>query len=334
MSASALRLTTDWNGLQRGEADWATAVLFAVAAQAVPSETEIAAYRALVQQDLRLATIGYRLQSANAPFCSRRERNPGWVLHDEQQYPDRTVAQAAFGMKSPIAIAATVPGGPAHGVGLVAGDGLIAVNDTAIAADVDVRQKPSAERIERFQRSIRNTFATLGPIRLTLETGAGRRQVVLDPPSICASRFWVDARPKLDAGADGEGVRVTEGLMAFTAQDDAELAAVAAHELAHNLLGHRQRIKAARNRTSEILATEIEADRLSVWLMANAGYDPVAALRFIERYGRKTGLGIFSDGTHLRWKSRVKVMQSEIDMMQKTQNQNGLLPPPLLVGDE
>ena len=147
----------------------------------------------------------------------------------------------------------------------------------------------------------------------------------------CASDFWVDTKAKLDAGADGERVRVTSGLLLF-ADTDNELAAAVAHELSHNLLGHRERLNAVKRRTSEILATEIEADRLSVWLMANAGYEPAAALRFAERYGRKTGLGIFSEGTHLRWKNRVKVMQAEIDLMQKTLKQDGLLPPPLLVG--
>jgi beta-barrel assembly-enhancing protease len=115
------------------------------------------------------------------------------------------------------------------------------------------------------------------------------------------------------------------------AGDDQELAAAVAHELAHNLLDHRQQLKTKR-RTKSTLVTEIEADRLSVWLMANAGYDPNAALRFAERYGRKTGLGIFSDGTHFRWQKRVKVMQAEIDLMQKAEKQERLLPPPLLIG--
>lgn len=82
-----------------------------------------------------------------------------------------------------------------------------------------------------------------------------------------------------------------------------------------------------------MLATEIEADRLSVWLMANAGYDPSAALRFAERYGRKADLGIFSDGTHLRWRNRIKIMKAEIDLIERAEKQNGLLAPPLMIGD-
>lgn len=311
-----------------------TLLLFGAAAPATAAADQVTAYRALVQQDLRLANIGYRLALANAPYCERRERNPGWVIHDEQQYPDREVARAAFVFRTPVAVSALVPGGPADAMGVKAGDGVVGLNDGVFSIHSEVQHKPSAERMETIQKALRAAMAANGPIRVALETAKGQKQITLAPPAICASRFWVDARSKLDAGADGDGVRVTDGLMAFTANDDAELAAVVAHELSHNLLGHRERLNAAKRRTSEILATEIEADRLSVWLMANAGYDPNAALRFAERYGRKTGLGIFSDGTHLRWKSRVKVMGAEIDLMQNAKKQNGLLPPPLLVGDE
>jgi len=311
-----------------------TLLLFGAAAPATAAADQVTAYRALVQQDLRLANIGYRLALANAPYCERRERNPGWVIHDEQQYPDREVARAAFVFRAPVAVSALVPGGPADAMGVKAGDGVVGLNDGVFSIHTEVQHKPSAERMETIEKALRAAMAANGRIRLTLETAEGQKQITLEPPAICASRFWVDARSKLDAGADGDGVRVTDGLMAFTASDDAELAAVVAHELSHNLLGHRERLNAAKRRTSEILATEIEADRLSVWLMANAGYNPNAALRFAERYGRKTGLGIFSDGTHLRWKNRVKVMRGEIDLMQNAQKQNGLLPPPLLVGDE
>ncbi len=311
-----------------------TLLLFGAAAPATATPDQVTAYRALVQQDLRLANIGYWLASANAPYCERRERNPGWVIHDERQYPDREVARAAFVFRTPVAVSAVVPGGPADAMGVKAGDGVVGLNDGVFSIHTEVQHRPSAERMETIQKALRAAMTANGRIRLTLETADGQKQITLAPPAICASRFWVDAKNKLDAGADGDGVRVTDGLMAFTANDDAELAAVVAHELSHNLLGHHERLNAVKRRTSEILATEIEADRLSVWLMANAGYDPNAALRFAERYGRKTGLGIFADGTHLRWKNRAKVMRAEIDLMQNAKKQNGLLPPPLLVGDE
>ena len=42
-----------------------------------------------------------------------------------------------------------------------------------------------------------------------------------------------------------------------------------------------------------------------------AGYDPMAAARFWTRFGKKTGAGIFSDGTHLRTRDRVRLLTDE-----------------------
>jgi predicted Zn-dependent protease len=85
-----------------------------------------------------------------------------------------------------------------------------------------------------------------------------------------------------------------------------------------------------KGKTKAIRKTEEEADQLSVWLMVNAGYDPEAALRFWERYGRQYGLGIFTDATHHQWKTRVAMMQAEIDVMKKIEKKDGRHDPPLL----
>lgn len=300
-------------------------------ASAAPSPEQLAAYRALVAQDLRLATIGHRLASANSPFCQRRERNPGWVLHDEKQYPDREIARTAFALRHPVAVSSVVAGSEAERLGIKAGDGLVAINGAVLNIHDEIRHKQGAERIENIELGLRRALETGGSVQVTLETDSGRKAIALNPPAICKSRFWVDARSNLDAGADGDGVRITEGLMAFTSGDDDQLAALVGHELAHNLLGHRDRLNSAKRRIRDVLETEIEADRLMVWLMANAGYDTAAALRFTERFGRKTGLGIFSEGTHLRWKNRLKVIQTEIDLIEAAEKQDGLYPPPLLV---
>ena len=301
------------------------------ASSATARAPDIAAYRALVEQDARLATIGYRLASANAPFCERKARNPAMILHDVAQYPDRKTAFAAFAFPEPIAVAAVVKGGPADAAGLRAGDGLVAIDNESLDLPDDAKPGPTNKRIAAAKAQLARPLARTGSVQLAIARGPTSKTAQLSPPQVCASDFWVDTRNMLDAGADGDQVRVTTGLMFFTPDDD-ELAAAVAHELSHNILGHRERLNPQRGNKA-VLATEVEADRLSVWLMANAGYNPSAALRFAEHYGRKTGLGIFSDGTHLRWKNRVKVMQAEIDLMQKTEKRNGLLAPPLLIGD-
>jgi predicted Zn-dependent protease len=164
-----------------------------------------------------------------------------------------------------------------------------------------------------------------------LATATGIRTVRLRPEMVCKSDFWVDVRTKRDAGADGERVRVTTGLIDYLLNDD-ELAVVVSHEMAHNVLGHRDRIEAAKSsKTRVVKATEAEADRLSVWLMVNAGYDPEAAITFWQRYGQETGLGIFTAPTHYRWQNRVAMLREEIEAMKKVKAEDGLRSPPLLV---
>jgi predicted Zn-dependent protease len=162
---------------------------------------------------------------------------------------------------------------------------------------------------------------------------------VLTPEQTCASRFQIKIDDDRNASANGEIVSISSALAEYFA-DDAEFAAVAAHELAHNLLNHRDRLNRQKvNRgffgqfgksARRIKDTEIEADRLSVWLMANAGYDPEAAIRFWTRYGKEHGKGIFSASTHYRWKKRVKLFEEEIANMAKAESLDGKRVPPLL----
>jgi beta-barrel assembly-enhancing protease len=309
----------------------ALALLSAPAIAAAPKTEDVAAYRALAAVDGRVATIGYRLAAASSPFCKHKARNPGWVLNGIAQFEDAETAAAAFGFEGGgAAIVALVPDGPAAKMGLSVGDTLHSIPNTRWSAMMHVPPRPDASGMEDLRQMLARLWANKDSIDFEFDAKERRKTITFAPPEICASDFWVDTSSKVDAGADGDRVRVTKGLTEFAA-DDNELAAAIAHELAHNILGHRARLNGLKKgKTKATLATEIEADRLSVWLMANAGYDTNAALRFAERYGRKYGLGIFNDGTHPRWPKRVGSMQEEIALIAATPAKDGLRDPPLL----
>ncbi len=68
----------------------------------------------------------------------------------------------------------------------------------------------------------------------------------------------------------GQRVLVTRGMLAL-AGDEAEVAAVLAHEIAHVVVGH-----ASGRPPANRVASEAEADRLALRFLAAAGYDPRA----------------------------------------------------------
>jgi beta-barrel assembly-enhancing protease len=168
------------------------------------------------------------------------------------------------------------------------------------------------------------------PVVFTVLRDGRERQFTAMAKPACPSWFSVEPNAKTDAGADGERVRVTSGLMDFVA-DDHELAAVVAHELAHNLLGHPAMLaKVRKDKAKAIRETELLADRLSVWLMANAGYNPGTAINFWQRYGPRKSSGIFGSPTHPHWKKRIMVLQQEINSLHSVTATSAAKHPPLL----
>jgi predicted Zn-dependent protease len=131
----------------------------------------------------------------------------------------------------------------------------------------------------------------------------------------------IRAADSLDARSDGRVIQVNYGLA--LAATDAELAVVFAHELGHLVLEHRRRLEAAgvekgffgefgRNQRLN-RQVEVEADRISVHLLANAGYDPAIAPAFWRsKLGRRAGGGILRSSTYPSAEGRARQLEREI----------------------
>jgi hypothetical protein len=126
----------------------------------------------------------------------------------------------------------------------------------------------------------------------------------------CPTRFEL-----LDGGgravADGKRVVFGRKFAGFGLAPD-EVAAAVAHELAHNILGHRKWLSGVGRRAKNIRLTEREADRLMPWLLANAGYDPAAAVRFFRKWGPGNDGWIFRAPTHDGWDERAGFAAGEL----------------------
>lgn len=305
------------------------------------------AYDSLAAIEARVAAIAFRLTTANARWCPDRAPQLGWLLSDRRLYRggDWPAARKAYDAADGdhVFIAAIAPGSPAARAGLAVGQPLPGIgwtspspsNATADTAGGNGDDGSPFGRIDQFETLVGQLPAAA---TILIPVGAGEnRQMV--PVEGCKSDFRVEARDRPTGAADGRLVLISAGLARF-AKDDDELAATIAHELAHNILRHRARLDAAGvdrgllkqvGRNARLFRqTEIEADRLSVWLLAGAGYDPAAAVRFWQRFGQREGRPLIQAGTHPRWQDRVASIEAERHAIEAARRAHHPLEPPLI----
>lgn len=309
----------------------------ASAAPARPAENLAEPMQQLAAMEARVATLATRLARGAARWCPRTMPTPGWLLGDRRLYGDKVwlVASRVYGAGDGdnLFIAALDPGGAAAQAGLRVGDSISAVHDAA---------PPQAPGTPHARMAWAHNILAQLPMDQRLSVAVTRlpAPVILAPAPGCSSEFRVEAYDSVRAQADGEVVYIPAGMVRFAA-NDGELATVIAHELAHNILMHRTRLNAAGidrglgqqfGRSARLTrATEIEADRLSVWLLADAGFDADTAAHFWTSYGKRRGGGIFAAPTHPKWRERVRIVRSEAALMRSMRAANPGALPPLVV---
>ncbi len=273
----------------------------------------------LRQADTRLASIGYRLATANAALCRDLQPGTGATLHALDQYDPalRPAARQVFGFATSVAVELVVPGSPADRAGIVADDGVVAIDDGALSvggdgAATDATRDAAVERIAAAPPTAR--------LRLSLIRSGVARVATLMPVPECRVNFELLLGRKLVADSDGLQVQVGAAYLARYSDD--QVAVIVAHELSHIILRHRARLEAARvhwgmlgqvGRSARLFhQTEDAADQLSVSLLRNAGYDPALAVRFWQHDVGTLDGGMFHSPTHGSSGARARAIAAEI----------------------
>lgn len=217
----------------------------------------------------RVAAVGYRLAVANRALC------------DEDLVP-----QTGFMVRSDathgMTVTAVVPGSPAEAAGLTTGDHLRSINGLRLPVSASVERT-----VEALDRELR-----AGQVTLQVAGRDGVRELQFAAERGCSARVALIEDEAVNAWADGTDIRITTGLLARCKSDD-DLALVLGHEMAHNLLRHRQSlidtVESARTLLPEgeaasrqLHQTEEAADRLAVSLAMVARYDLTGAVAFME----------------------------------------------------
>lgn len=220
---------------------------------------------------------------ANAALCNQTMPVTGLILHSADQYGDG-VADQRFAM-GPLAIAAVIPGSVAADAGLQRDDAVVAINGFAIAdMEPDV-----GEHLREAAFAVLADTSEARAVTLSVLRAGQVFPVSLDAPRGCRSLVEILLGDGPNARSDGRIIQLQYDFVRDLTDD--QLAVTFAHELAHTALEHRRRKTEAGIDNGSILANvgrhqranrqaEVEADRLSIHLLANAGHDPAIVEQF------------------------------------------------------
>jgi len=248
----------------------------------------------LTRLDTRVADVAWRLALANADLCPVNRLRAGWTLQSASQYGGelRPLAESRYGLDGDLpGVLAAPAGGPAAEAGLQPGDLILSVNGLPLQRGGGAARE-SYDGLEA-NISVLDQALARGPVQLQVRRGGAERTVALRPVQACAYPAQVEVTGTLRGRADGRHIFISDGMANLAGNDD-QLAFVLAHELAHAVLEHRTRpdvtgVRGASNwaismRRGLSLSAEADADRMGLFLAARAGFDPYAALEFLERY--------------------------------------------------
>jgi len=248
----------------------------------------------------RLYRVAAPLLINNAELCKTQARNLlGFTAKNRYSYPGEfnEAAHEAFGMGERLQVTGVLAGSGAAKVGLRVGDGLVS------AAGKTLPTGPNA--LASAGAVFGPIIATRSALPLSIERNGDVRDLNVPVTRACAFAIELGNADSVNAYADGSRIMVTRGLIAFTRNDN-ELALVVAKTMAHNMLGHAavQRNSATigsiidslvgvRPDTSMLIGSggikampadlDAAADRLSLYLLARAGYDIDNAGTFWKR---------------------------------------------------
>jgi Zn-dependent protease with chaperone function len=199
---------------------------------------------------------------------------------------------------------------------LRADDSLVRIGGIAVAA---LEGRPGTTgRLVAAQLAI-SALPPDSPVEIDAIRSGAPLHVTLRPVRACKSRFELELDGGFGASADGTMVQVGSGFLDAYPED--QLAAVIAHEFSHNILHHRDRLE-ARGVDYGLLSgfganvkyfrqTEVQADLLSAYLLANAGYPVRASIAFWKHFGPSKAGGILRSRSHPAWRDRVATLEAE-----------------------
>lgn len=292
------------------------------------------AHKYALERDTRIQTIFYNLaQSTGQDLCDRKLR-PG-LGFDYGTYYSRKTPSFFSGSAAKeeaedlekinnyfdpdtIYVRFVMKDSAADKAGLKAQDKIVSIFGQPVNQGEDA--------LNKFNKIMADntTSAYLGlPVNMEIVRNGKTLNLALKPDEVCPYNLKIDKSfHGINAYADGQSVNLSEEIIDY--MNDNELAAVMSHEMAHNTLGHR-RAKEINVATGVVAGTmvdilldtngsmgisgaaaganaysqefEAEADYVSVYYMARAGYDYKKAPEVQKKLAARNFSSLYGDGT-------------------------------------
>jgi predicted Zn-dependent protease len=310
------------------------------------SAAEESALRTLVAQQDRLYQVAAPLLVNNSELCRNHARNLlGFTAKNKYSYSSEftNAAQKLFGMDEHLKVMGVLDGSGAARAGLRRGDDLLAIEDKTL---------PQGQNAERQAAAILAPLVTgRSSVKMTVIRDGSNMALTVPLTYACAFGIELGNTDNVNAYSDGYRVLITRGMLGFARSDD-ELAYVMAKEMAHNALAHanRQRMSATiggiidnlvliRPDMSSMVGMagvkpmpqelDAAADKLSLYMLARAGYNIDNAASFWQRLAARYPATVLTSYTalHPATAYRVTVIDAAVrDIKNKQANKKPLSP--------
>ncbi len=284
-----------------------------VDADAIKQEQQqqtVAALRHTAQQRIRLHSVAYPILIGVAQtHCANEQRySLGLMLHQMQTYPEQqqSAVKALYGSLQHPTLLHVLPASSAVDK-LHPGDSILRIN-----------QQPAGSSLSHTLQQIEAAIAKGQTVSLTIQRDGQILEQSLSPKPTCHYPVRFSRSDSVNGYADGQNITINAGMLRFA--NDAELALIIAHELAHNVLKHTrtevQRVTLAGLVDLMLISSgipspgiamglagnlgletfELQADRLAIEMLATAGYPLDGLADFWRRLGREYPHSIHSKG--------------------------------------
>ena len=317
-----------------------------VSEQKIQPAQDIGVLSALIARQDRLYRVAAPLMVKNAPLCRALARPLlGFTAKNLYSFPAELApaVKSALKLDDRLRVMQVLDGSGAMRAGIRPGDILQSVQNQPLPRGAQAENEAARLLAPLLKNAIDISVLVLRqdqPIKFTIPL-----------TSACAFSMEIGHAPQVNAFADGRRILITTGLLDFLSTDE-ELAVILAREIAHNVLQHAASQQVTATVASVIDAllplkpetaaltgrgglrpmsgkVDREADRLSMYLLARAGYDPAATERTIDKVARAYPAPQNNTYTALHpWtpERRQSIQTTLSEIRQKQTSKNPLLP--------